>query len=77
MRELHERRRSSEPLDQSRRILLAGYGLTSVVTSAMVMHGQGLNWGATSVMLLGPLALLAAVFWARRASHTTAWHGTK
>ncbi len=68
---IREVRRSSQPHDRYRRILLAGYGLTSVVTSAVVMRGQGLDWGAISVMILGPLALLAAVGWARRAAHAT------
>lgn len=70
-------RRSSQPLDRYRRILLTGYGLISVVTSAVVMRGQGLNWGAITVMILGPLAVVAAVPWARRATHTTRWHGAK
>ena len=52
--------RSSKPLDRYRRILLSGYGLTSVVVSAVVMRGQGLNWGSVAVMILGPLALVAA-----------------
>jgi hypothetical protein len=64
---LREVRRSSQPLDRYRRILLSGYGLTSVVTSAVVMRGYGLDWGVISVTILGPLALLAAAGWARRA----------
>ena len=68
---MRELLRSSRPLDRYRRILLTGYGLTSVVASAVVMRGQGLNWGAISVMTLGPLALVAAALWAWHATHTT------
>ena len=74
---MREVRRSSQPLDRYRRILLAGYGLTSVVASAVVMRGQGLDWGAIAVMILGPLALVATVPWARRATHTTMRHSAK
>jgi hypothetical protein len=63
---MREVRRSSQPLDRYRGILLTLYGLTSVVTSAVVMRGQGLEWGIISVMILGPLALVAAAYWARR-----------
>ena len=70
-------RRGSQPLDRYRRILLTGYGLTSAVTSAVVMRGQGLGWGAISVMILGPLALVAAARWARRATYPTMGHGAK
>jgi hypothetical protein len=69
--------RSSQPLDRSRRILLTGYGLTSVVASAVVMRGQGLDWGVISVMTLGPLALVAAARWAWHAAYTPMGHGTK
>jgi hypothetical protein len=74
MRELG---RSSQSLDRYRRILLTSYGLTSVVVSAVVMRGQGLGWRAVSVMILGPLALIAATRWARRAAYTTIGHGAK
>ncbi len=74
---MRELRRSSQPLDRYRRILLTGYGLTSVVTSAAVMRGQGLDWGAISVMILGPLALVAVARWARRTAYTTMGHGAK
>jgi hypothetical protein len=70
-----EVRRGSQPLDRYRRILLTGYGLMSVATSAVVMRGQGLDWGAISVMILGPLALVAAARWAWRATYTTMGHG--
>ncbi len=58
---LRDLRRSPHGLDRRRRILLAGYGLISVGTSAVVMRGQGLDWGTIAVMILGPLALVAAV----------------
>ena len=74
---MREVRRSSQPFDRYRRFLLTGYGLTSVVASAMVMRGQGLDWGAIAVMILGPLALVATVPWARRATHTTMRHSAK
>ena len=38
-------RRSSEPLDRYRQILLAGYVLISVLVSAVIMRSQGLGWG--------------------------------
>ena len=71
MRELREQRRSSEPLDRYRRILLTGYALTSGIASAVVMRGQSLNWGPIAMMIVAPLVLLAAARWARRATHTT------
>ena len=74
---MREVNRSSQPRDRYRRILLTGYGLVSVVTSALVMRGQGLDWGAMAVMILGPLALVATVPWARRAIHTTMRHSAK
>ena len=67
-RSLRELGRSSQPL-RSRRILLTGYGLTSVVTSALVMRGHGLDWRAIAVMIIGPLALVAAAHWVRRANY--------
>jgi hypothetical protein len=75
-RVMRDLRRGSEPSDQDSRILLTGYGLTSVVASAMVMHGQGLNWVAISWLILAPLALVAAAGWARRLTHTSI-HGAK
>ena len=72
-----ELRRGSRRLDRYRRILLTGYGLVSAVTSAVGMRGQGLDWGAIAVTILGPLALVAAVPWARRATHTTMRHSAK
>ena len=56
-------RRRSEPLDRYGRMVLAGYGLASVVTCAVVMRGQGLDWGTIAPMILGPLGLVAAARW--------------
>jgi hypothetical protein len=74
LRELH---RSSQPLDRYSRILLTGYGLISIVASAVVMRGQGLNWGPIAVMILGPLALIATSRLLRGATPTTMGHGVK
>lgn len=74
---MRELRQSSQVLDRYPRILLTCHGLTSVVTSAVVMRGQGLDWGAVAVMILGPLALVATVAWVRRATHTTMRHSAK
>ena len=74
---MREVRSGWRPLDRYRRILLTGYGLTSVVTSAVVMRGQGLDWGAITVMILGPLAVVATVRWARRANRTTMRHNAR
>jgi len=63
-------RQRSPVLNRYGLILLTGYGLISAVTSAVVMRGQGLGWGAIAVMILGPLALVATVPWAWRASGT-------
>jgi hypothetical protein len=65
---LREVRRGSRPLDRYRLILLSGYGLVSVVASAVVMRGQELDWGAIVVTIIVPLALVATVPWARRAT---------
>ena len=72
---MREVRRGSQPLDRYRRILLTGYGLTSIVTSAVVMRGQGLGWGAISVLILVPVGLVAAAVRARRATPATMGHG--
>jgi hypothetical protein len=74
---MREVRRSSQPLDRYHRILLASYGLISVVTSAVVMRGQGLDWGTIAVMILGPLGLVAAVPLARRTTRATMEHTAK
>jgi uncharacterized membrane protein YdbT with pleckstrin-like domain len=68
LRQVH---RSSQPLHRYRQILLTGYGVTSVMACAVIMRGQGLHWGAISVMILGPIALVVA------ARYTTMGHGAK
>jgi len=62
---------NAQVLGRYRRMLLTGYALVSVVTSAEVMRGQGLGWGAIAGMILGPLAVAAMVPWARRATQPT------
>jgi hypothetical protein len=74
---MSELRRDSEPSDRYRRMLLTGYGLTSVVASVVVMRGQGLHWGAISLLLLAPPALVAAADWARRVTLPSMIHGSK
>ena len=59
-RVLGELRRRSQPLDRQGRLLLTGYCLVSVVASAVVMRGQGLDWGVIAGLTLAPLALIAA-----------------
>jgi hypothetical protein len=59
-RVMRKLRRPSRVLDRYLRILLTCYGLTSAVTSATVMRGQGLNWGIIALTILGPLAFVAA-----------------
>jgi hypothetical protein len=71
LRELH---RSSQPEDRYRRILLTGYTVTSVVASAVVMRGQGLNWGAIALLILSPLVVTTAIPWSRRATRKTLPH---
>jgi hypothetical protein len=73
-RVLRELQRSSQPVDRYSRILLTGYALASVVTSAVVMRGQGLNWGSVTLLILGPLALLVGGPWARRATQRALPH---
>lgn len=73
MREL----RQSSRLRGRYRFLLSCYGLISVVTSAVVMRGQGLGWGAIAGMILGPLALVAALSWARRITQTRMRYSAK
>jgi len=70
-RVMRELRRTLQPLDRFRRTLLVGYGLMSVVTSAVVMRGQGLEWGPIAALTLAPLAVIAAVPLVRRATQTT------
>jgi len=71
---MREVRQTTRAFARYRRILLTCYGLTSVVTSAVVMRGQGLGWEPIAAMILGPLALVAAVPWAWRATHMTMRH---
>jgi len=66
MRKLH---RNSEQFQRYRRILFTGYGVTSVVASAVIMHGQGLGWTAIAGMILAPLALVAAARSVPRPTH--------
>ena len=56
----------SAGLDRYGRMVMAGYGVVSVVVSGVVMRGQGLGWGMIAVTILGPLALVAAAPWVRR-----------
>ena len=74
---MRELRQSSQGLGRYGRIVLTFYGLISVVVSAVVMHGQGLDWVAIAAMILGPLALVAIVPWARRPTHSTIGHSAK
>ena len=67
-------RRASQPFGSYHRPLFAGYGVTSVVTSAAVMRGQGLHWGPIALMVLGPLALAAALPWLRGAARPATRH---
>jgi hypothetical protein len=46
-------------LSRHGRILLLSYGLISITTSAVVMRGQGLEWGVVAVMILAPLSVVA------------------
>jgi len=74
---MKEVRRSSQPLPRNSRIMLTCYGLISAVTSAVVMRGQGLDWGIVAVMILGPLALVATVPSVLRATRTTLRHSPR
>jgi hypothetical protein len=42
-----------------RRIVFIGYGVCSVIASAVILRGQGLNWTAASGFILAPLVVLA------------------
>jgi anti-sigma factor RsiW len=59
-------RRWSQPLNQSGRTLLAGYGALSGAVSVVVMRSQGLGWVAIAVMTIAPLATLELVRRLRR-----------
>lgn len=60
-------RRRSQPLDRWGRMLLAGYGVVSIITCAVILRGGGLDWAAVSGTIVGPLAVVAAGGWAWRA----------
>jgi len=66
---MRELRRSEQPLDRYGRILFLGYGLVSVVVSAVVMHSQGLGWGFVSGTILAPLGVVAIAHAAWRTRH--------
>jgi hypothetical protein len=66
---LLEVNRRSQPLNRYGRVLLTGYALLSAVSSAVIMRGQGLEWGATAGMILVPLALIAVASVLRRTIH--------
>ena len=53
-----ELRRRSQPLHSLGRILLAGYGGVSAVTSIIVMRSQGLGWAAIAALMFGSLVTL-------------------
>jgi hypothetical protein len=60
----------SANLDRYGRMVLTGYGLASIAVSGAVMRGQGLGWEMIAAAILGPLAVVAAIPWARRIGHT-------
>ena len=72
---IREAKQGLQPLDRYRRILFAGYGVASILTSAVVMRGQGLGWDATTGLILAPLALVAAARWAPRDWAWKTWTG--
>jgi hypothetical protein len=63
---MRELRGGSRRLDRFGRILLGGYGATSVAVSAAVMRGQGLGWGVIASVTMAPLVVVGIVAWARR-----------
>lgn len=58
-------------------IMLIGYGLVSVVTSAVVMRGQGLDSQTIALMIAAPLILVATVSWARRTMRKPMRHSAR
>lgn len=76
-RVMRELRRTSQPLDRFRTTLLVGYGLISVVASAVVMRGQGLDWGPIAATILASLAVVGAVALVRRATQTALRHSAE
>lgn len=62
-------KRRADGLDRRGWMFLAGYGVLSAGTSAVVMHAQGLDWHTTAGIIAASLALVAVVpsmTWARR-----------
>jgi hypothetical protein len=70
-------RRGSQPLNRYSRILLIGYALVSVVACAVIMRGQGLDWGPLAGMIVASLAMVAVARAAWRARFMTLEHGHK
>lgn len=64
--------RRSQPPSRFAQILLAAYVAVSVVVCVVVMHSQGLNWVATAVATIVPLAALELARRARRSSRAIA-----
>lgn len=62
---MRELRRDSRPLDRFRRTVLVGYGLISVVASAVVMRSEGLDWGPIVATILTPLMVMTVVLLVR------------
>jgi hypothetical protein len=58
--------RKSKTLYRYRQVLLASYGFVSVITCAVLMHGEGLAWGPVAGMIFAPLILVAAARSMRR-----------
>jgi hypothetical protein len=71
-RVMREVRRSSQPLDRYRRFLLTGYGAISVGVSAVLMRGQGIEWGLITATTLAPVMLIVAGRWVWRSTHVAA-----
>ena len=59
-------RGDSGMLPRYRKNLLAAYGVVSVVTSAVAMRGQGLDWVTIASAILVPLAAIATIALMRR-----------
>jgi hypothetical protein len=68
MRRVVEGQQGSRSLDRYRRVLLAGYGLASLLTSALIMHGQGLNWAPVAGSIVVSAAVAAGVARLRRSA---------
>ena len=70
-----ELRRRSERLERWRRVLLGGYGVTSVFVSAAAMLEQGLDWGTISATIFAPLVLVAGAVLVKRRAETRVMRG--